>query len=357
MQEPDTQYRAIAFDCLGDQQEGVSCTALKRRPRYNLDSEGGFDRVIETLTSHKGQNIHSPRQRTNLFGKRPKGTDRNWWRVKCYKLAFLGQGPVDTPDPELSEESCPLMLDPLVQLQVAEMNAQHGISELQLAETKALDQFQEASAKLTQICSTDGQGVVPDKGAPTGPDIKAKTDPPAWMVCSFAEVTKHGPSLDKHKRSWEKVSQWRTKVDPILREPIPSVGSDLAPPTALFQDRERSVRSVIQADGELLGELATELRNRIYDNFADSVFDPTGKEYAKIEANVLQRVRKDVSFCKLELKPGSQPRACNPRRALGIKDEEMNKKTKGFLDKGWIVQSHSAWVARGFVAPKPGTNK
>ena len=35
----------------------------------------------------------------------------------------------------------------------------------------------------------------------------------------------------------------------------------------------------------------------------------------------------------------------------------MNKKIKGFLVKGLIVRSHSAWVARGFLVPKPGTNK
>ena len=62
------------------------------------------------------------------------------------------------------------MPEPLVQLQVEDMNARYQNSELQLAETKALDQFQEASAKLTQICSTDGQGVVPDRGTHTGPD-------------------------------------------------------------------------------------------------------------------------------------------------------------------------------------------
>ena len=88
----------------------------KRRPRSTLDSEVG---------SRKGQNIHSPRQRTNLFGKRPKGTDRKQWRPKCDKLALPGQGPVDTPDPELSEESRPLMPEPLVQLQVEEMNARY----------------------------------------------------------------------------------------------------------------------------------------------------------------------------------------------------------------------------------------
>ena len=99
------------------------------------------------------------------------------------------------------------------------MNARYKIRELQLAETKALDQFQEASAKITPICFTDGQGVVPDQGTPIGPDIKAKTDPPVWMIRSFAEVTKHGPSLNKHELSCEKVSRWRTKEDPILSSP------------------------------------------------------------------------------------------------------------------------------------------
>ena len=237
------------------------------------------------------------------------------------------------------------------------MNARYKIGELQLAETKVLDQFQEASVKLTKICSTDGEGVVPDKGTSTGPDIKAKTNPPAWMVRSFAKVTKHGPSLDKHERSCEKVFQWRTKVDPILREPIPLMGSDLAPPTALFQDRERSARSVNEADGQLLGELAPEPLHCIYDDFVDSVFDPKEKEYAKIEATALKRGPKDASFCKLELKLGSQPRACNPIRAVGIKEEEMSREIKGFLDKGWIVRLHDAWVARGFRFPKSGTNK
>ena len=87
------------------------------------------------------------------------------------------------------------------------------------------------------------------------------------------------------------------------------------------------------------------------------MFDPTGKEYSTIEASALKRGPKDVSFCKLQLKPGSQPRACSPIRAVGIREEGMNKKIKGFLDKEWIVGSHSAWVARGFLVPKPRTNK
>ena len=35
----------------------------------------------------------------------------------------------------------------------------------------------------------------------------------------------------------------------------------------------------------------------------------------------------------------------------------MNKTIKGFLAKGWIVQSQSAWVAGGLLIRKIGTNK
>ena len=91
-------------------------TNWKRRPRYNPDSEGVCNEVIGTPTSHKGQNTHFRRQCTNLFGKRRKGANRKRWRLNCHKLALLGQGPVDTLDPEFSEESRPLILEPLVQL-------------------------------------------------------------------------------------------------------------------------------------------------------------------------------------------------------------------------------------------------
>ena len=83
---------------------------------------------------------------------------------------------------------------------------------------------------------------------------------------------------------------------------------------------------MIEAHGDLLGELAIELRDRIYEVFADSVFDPTGNKYAKFEANTLKRGPKDVSFCKLKLKPGSQPQACNPIGAVGMTEDEINKK-------------------------------
>ena len=66
MQESDTQHRAITFDCFGDQQEGVNRTDWMHHPRYNLDSEEGFDEVIGTLRSHKEQIMHCRRPSSNL---------------------------------------------------------------------------------------------------------------------------------------------------------------------------------------------------------------------------------------------------------------------------------------------------
>ena len=123
MKEPHTLYRVRAFDCLADQQEGVNRPDWKRHPRYTLDTERGFEKVFGTPRTHRFLNIHSPRQRTNLFGKKPKGADSKRCRPKCHKLELVGQGPFDTIDPELSEESRPLMPEPLVQLQVEEVNA------------------------------------------------------------------------------------------------------------------------------------------------------------------------------------------------------------------------------------------
>ena len=64
------------------------------------------------------------------------------------------------------------------------------------------------------------------------------------------------------------------------------------------------------------------------------MFEPTANEYMQNEANALKPSSKDVSFFKLELKPGSQRRACNPIQAQGIQEGEMSKRIKGFLDKG-----------------------
>ena len=173
------------------------------------------------------------------------------------------------------------------------------------------------------------------------------------MVRSSAEVTKHGPSLDNHERSREKVSQWRTKVDPILRVPIPVMVSDLAPPTALFQDREYSVRSVIEADSELLGELATELRNHIYENFADLVFE----RICETPGQCREARSKDDKFLQIGVEAWLSTRSMQPRTGCGNQGRGDEQKIRGFFDTGWIVRSDSALVARGFLVPKPGTNK
>ena len=106
-------------------------------------------------------------------------------------------------------------------------------------------------------------------------------------------------------------------------------GIRLGNPTTLFQDRERTVRSVIEADGEVLGQLATELRNRIYDDFADSVFDPTENEYTKIEAHALKRGSKDVSFCEIRVEAWLSAPSMQPHTGCGNQgrgDEQKNQR-------------------------------
>ena len=106
--------------------------------------------------------------------------------------------------------------------------------------------------------------------------------------------------------------------------PVPLLGTKLAPLLLCLAAMSIVLGQLLRLMGSCL-DLPASLRWRIYDDFSDSVFDPTGNKYAKIEANALKRGAKNVSFCKLELIPSSQPRACNPIGAVGIKEEGMTK--------------------------------
>ena len=62
-------------------------------------------------------------------------------------------------------------------------------------------------------------------------------------------------------------------------------------------------------------------------------------------------------ICVLEPIPDGKPKADKPIRPVGLREEAMREKIKEFQEKGWIVPSQSHWVSRGFLVPKPGTNK
>ena len=96
-------------------------------------------------------------------------------------------------------------------------------------------------------------------------------------------------------------------------------------------------------------------RDCIYSRFKDSVFKEGGIYWSEIEKN------KDKwgpnGICVLEPIPNARPKADEPIRAVGLREEAMREKIKEFEEKGCIMPSQSHWVSRGFLVPKPGIKK
>ena len=121
----------------------------------------------------------------------------------------------------------------------------------------------------------------------------------------------------------------------------------------IFRTRDRCVRSAIEADAE--HPHCQDYRNWIYNRFKNTVFKEGGNHWSKIEKNMDKRGFNGI--CVLEPIPDAKPKADKPIRAVGLREEAMREKRKEFQEKGSIVPSQSHWVSRGFVVPKPGTNK
>ena len=109
------------------------------------------------------------------------------------------------------------------------------------------------------------------------------------------------------------------------------------PPSQLLQSRDRSVQSVIETDGEI--RECQKRREWLLQQFSSSVFAREGNTCAEIEANASKRG--PHGWCKLELLPNSDPRACKAIRVLGIREQVLKEECQQFLDKGWIRESHS----------------
>ena len=134
--------------------------------------------------------------------------------------------------------------------------------------------------------------------------------------------------------------------------PLPFSGIS-GDPVTIFRTRDRCVRSVIEADDE--HPHCQEYRDWIYNRFKDTVFKEGGNHWSEIEKNMDKRGPNGI--CVLEPIPDAKPKADKPIRAVGLREEAMREKIKEFQEKGWIVPSQSHWVSRGFLVPKPGTNK
>ena len=132
--------------------------------------------------------------------------------------------------------------------------------------------------------------------------------------------------------------------------PFSGISGDLV---TIFRTRDRCVRSMIEADAE--HPHCHDHRNWICNRFKDTVFRAGGNHWSDIEKNMDKRGLNGI--CVSGSIPDAKPKAEKPIRAVGLREEAMREKIKGFQKKGWIVPSQSHWVSLGFLVPKPGTNK
>ena len=120
------------------------------------------------------------------------------------------------------------------------------------------------------------------------------------------------------------------------------------------------MRSVLEADGNEffdpnLHKLLESYHNKLLDEFKDTVFNAQRNIRKEIEANASKR---GPDGCvHLKLKKDSKPVASSPIPTASLREEALQEKINCFEDRGWITDSSSPWVARGFLVPKPGVNK
>ena len=113
------------------------------------------------------------------------------------------------------------------------------------------------------------------------------------------------------------------------------------------------MRSVIEADAE--HPHSQDYRNWIYNRFKDTVFKEGRNHWSEIKKNMDKRDPNGI--CVLEPIPDAKHKADKLIRAVGLGEEAMRENIKEFQEKGWVVCSQSHWGSRGFLVPKPGTNK
>ena len=112
------------------------------------------------------------------------------------------------------------------------------------------------------------------------------------------------------------------------------------------------MRSVIEADAE--HPHCQYYRDWIYNCFKDTVFKEGGNHWSEMEK--IMDKRGPNGICVLKPIPNAKPKADNPIRAVGLREEAMREKINEFQEKGWIVPIQSHRGSQGFLVPKPGTN-
>ena len=121
------------------------------------------------------------------------------------------------------------------------------------------------------------------------------------------------------------------------------------PTPEVFPAHDRCVRAVIEADSVMPD--SERYRHWVYERFKDTVLGGDGNTWDEILKNISARGPQGI--CTLQPIPGAVRRAYKAIRAVEEREEALRAKVDEFLKKGWIQPSHSPWVSRGFLVPKP----
>ena len=351
-QEHNIHTRVVLFDALGRHQEGMNAT----------------DWMSPQVQQKKSPKIIVGRP------KRPLGQPRKVWKATVTQLARDGQLPLPDCDDMLETAffsgPVPLPSSPTPHSDVSGITVHspsprsdvsgipvHSPSHMHVDVTPS-DCF--PSPTLDKHCLFDdytGLSILADECLQDDarpPNTVATID--QTPVYDSAVVSPSLPSSTvackgSHMPSSRRISAWIDSVTQSTKLKRSQMSE--GPPSQLFHSRDRSVQSFIETDGEI--RECQKWREWLLQEFSSSVFRRDGNTYAEIEANASKRG--PHGWCKLELLPNSEPRACKAIRVVGIREQVLKEKCQEFLDKGWIRESHSNWVARGFLVPKPGVNK
>ena len=112
-------------------------------------------------------------------------------------------------------------------------------------------------------------------------------------------------------------------------------------------DPGTSIFSVVQADMEY--EDCQHLREALIIEFKEQVF--TRKTFTQVDNDK----RGPHAKVKLQLIPNAIPFSCKAIRTVGVREQVLYDKIKGFEEQGFIrkCRGSTEWVSRAFLVPKP----
>ena len=357
--------RVIIFDALGGDQEGLGQTDFRKsyvdpppqdhQNRPGRCSTAWSKNLWQASTKNKS---HVPPCVTSPG--RPVGMSPKAWKAQCVSAAAKGLIPLPPdsilnsilPRSAVMSQEHDSILDS--HLPCSTVMSQENDS---MTELRAQEQEQSLDRRVERVC------IEQNCGNPLPSSDLLEVCEPRISKVLFVHARTRKVSLQDRISDWTKGLQHASPSELNSEEsqtlslkandrPLPFSGIS-GDPVTIFRTRDWCVRSVIEADAE--HPHCQVYRDLINNGFKDTVFKEGGNHWSEIEKNMDKRGPNGT--CVLEPIPDAKPKADKPIRAVGLRKEAMREKIKEFQVKGGIVPSQSHWVSRGFLVPKPGTNK